>query len=312
MGVRAVPIVSLVLALLSPGCLLLASEAGEDLWLERPVHAWATAEMGLVEALPARSAAVATGGFFRAWAEGDDYPTWRAEPAPRDLLVTGVSVHLVVRATGPVVETARFPDIMVYAGGGESWLGYGSAQTEGVLVPGRTYEFPVDVQGPEGGLWVPRGEQFGVKVVPVMLQEDGADVEVLVGPQGSTVSWHQAPLGAEPRPAVSERVAGTVAGSAYAGEAAPETTSARYPVSLPGDATAFLAWMNVTANEGVPDVDLSLEREDGTVVAFSGTPTPREHLKLAGGAIQAPGDHVIVVTSYGSARASFTLEWAIG
>lgn len=299
-----------VLALTLPGCIVPVLDVAPDADLPLDVTAWAASDLTLVDAPPGEGA-VRTGGFFRAWAEGDDYPTWLAPAAPVDLLVTNVRVHLVLRTTGPVVETTRFPDVMVYAGGGESWLGYGSADTQPVLLPGQPVAFDVDVAGPEGGLWVPAGERFGVKVVPVMLQEDQADVEVLLGPEGTRVDWRQEPLGAAPRPVDVQHGEGELTGSAYAGAAAPESTSARFPLVVPEGAGALVAWMNVTSSDGIPDVDLGLEDPEGNVVAFSGTPTPREHVKLAAPALTTPGEYALVVTSYGSARATFDVAWAL-
>lgn len=298
---------ALALALAAAGCIEVpASTTDGD--PEGPRVGWLTTGFALVENAPAPGA-VETGGFFGSWASGSDYPTWLADPVAEDMLVETLSIRLVVTSTGPVLETARFPDIMVYGGGGDSWLGYNSTQTPSVLVPGEVhaFEFPLDL--PEGGLWVPAGESVGVKVVPVMFQEDGNDVQVLVGPDGSRVEWTQRALGSAPRPPGFTTTTGELQGSAYAGEAAPESTSHRTPVELGPGTQALVAWMNVTAHQGIPDVDLALEAPDGSVVAFSGTPTPRESILLAAPALTKTGTYQLVVTSYGSANAAFSLTW---
>lgn len=272
------------------------------------------ADMTLAEDAPAECA-VKLGGFYRKWAAGDDYATWAAPAGARDVLVESLFVTLRLRATGPVVESVRFPDVMVYAGplaqdGVGSFMGYGETRDETLLVPGQVLEHEFEIALPPGGLWVPADERLAVKVVPVMLQEDAADIEVLVGPAGSAATWIERALGGAPRPDATGTDGGELVGSAYAGGAAPDSTSRRTPVTI-ADGAALVVWMNVTAHDGIPDVDLSLEDADGAVLAFSGTPTPRESLKLAPANLR-PGEYALVVTSYGSARASYEIAWATG
>src|SRR5687768_8275713 len=102
--------------------------------------------MTLTDAPEENVSAARTGGFYEAWAAGEDYPTWVADPFGRDVLVTEALVTLQVRATGPVVESYRFPDIMVYGGSGEAWMGFGSRTDLVAFEPGRTYEVEVTLE----------------------------------------------------------------------------------------------------------------------------------------------------------------------
>jgi hypothetical protein len=226
--------------------------------------------------------------------------------------VLALSVELLVDVTGPVVQSPRFPDLMAYGGAGGAWMGFNSTSEVTVLVPGQTFRWKADLVLPEGGLWLPRGERLGLKVVPVMLQSDAADVVFLVGQEdGSQASWTEAP-GVDVPTAQGPGALGEVAGSAYAGDAAPTTTSHVTKVALEGSPRAFLVWMNVTEAQGVPDVDLAVRDPAGNEVASSGTPTPREFVRLGPDNLRGHGEYEVVVTSYGSARATFSLEWAAG
>lgn len=314
------PTLALALALgLMAGCVATPPEAGPQPGESGEVHAFFTKEMALVAEAPGEEAAVASGSFFQAWAAGRDYPTWRAPTATRDVAIEAVVVDLAVRATGPVVRTFRFPDLMVYAGSGDAWMGINTTQTAPVLVPGTVYTFRLEIPVPGGGLWVPAGAAFGLKVVPVMHQNDQADVEILVGtPEASRASWRETPV-APPVVATWTRGqdAGELAGSEYAGAAAPATARHRTVVEVAAaDATnatgVVLAWMNTTSNEGVPDLDLEIVSPQGESLAFAGTPTPREMLRLAPFNLAGPGEYTLVAHNYGSARARFTLEWAVG
>jgi hypothetical protein len=259
------------------------------------------------------AAAVRAAPFFQAWQAGTDYPTWVADPPASDMRVTSLDVTLFVRATGPVAQSGRFPDIMVYAGNGPSWIGFGSRSDYDAFVPGRTYEIAVPVALPAGGLWISPDAPLGIKVVPVMMQQDQADIEILVGgPEASRVDATAQPLavarGAQTRGSGEGEVTGTI----YAGAAAPATTSARVPIRIPANATYVLAWMNTTSNQGVPDLDLGIEAPNGTALATSGTPTPREALRLSAANLVGEGDYRLVVTTAGSPHATWRVEWTIG
>lgn len=301
----------LLVALLLAGCAV--PEDGLDADAQTVTRgAWFDSAMALSEEPENDTKAVRTGGFFRAWAAGTDYPTWLAPPATRDVLVDEVHVTLHLRVTGPVAETARFPDVMVYGGSGGAWMGYGNATTPSVLVPGQVYKLEVAVAVPVGGMWVPRGGSFGLKVVPVMMQESAADVEILVGGETSRAAWTErgtTGLDEELTPG-SEK--GETTGSAYAGPAAPASVSHAAKVTLDDEPKAIVAWLNTTAHQGIPDIDLAVHAPDGTTLAFSGTPTPKEFIRLHADNLRGPGEYRIVGTSYGSARSSFTLEWRAG
>lgn len=308
---------ALLVALLLAGC---ADAPGEPPAGPSPPAAPAprlahlTSTMGLAPAPEDAEGAVRTGGFFRAWAEGASYVAWRTPAFSEGAVVDNLSVRLALRVTGPVVESARFPDVMVYGGSGESWLSFGSRRDlDSVLVPGRVYEIDVALAPPVGGLAVPAGETLGLMVVPVMHQNEAADVEVLVGgAAGSHANWTEAPLAAPVGAAAPGRADGEVVGSAYAGEQAPPSTRHRTAVDVPAGATGLLVWMNVTQHQGVPDVDLEVVSPDGEAVASSGTPTPREFARLLSPNLAGrAGEWTIVVTSYGSARATFALEWQV-
>lgn len=278
-------------------------------------EAFFTKGMSLVAEAPGEEAAVGSGSFFQAWAAGADYPTWRAAPAERDVAIENVTVDLSVRATGPVVRTFRFPDIMVYAGSGDAWMAINTTQTAPVLTPGTVYTFQLSIPVPSGGLWVPAGEAFGLKVVPVMHQNDQADVEVLVGTaEASRASWTERPVEPPVVPAwTRDEVEGVLAGSEYAGPAAPASARHRAVVEVPANATGvLLVWMNTTSSEGIPDLDLEIVSPEGESLAFSGTPTPREMLRLAPFNLAGPGEYTLVAHNYGSARAQFALGWAVG
>lgn len=301
----------LLAALLLAGCLdQLAAPADEG---PAAREAYFTSGMELNATNEAETTGVRAGSFFQAWAEGVDYPTWRAPAETRDVLVENVTVTLRIRATGPVLETARFPDVMIYGGSGEAWMGFGNATTPPVLAPGTVYSFDVPVAPPAGGLFVPAGERFGLKVVPVMHQNDVADVEILVGgEQGSRAAWTTRPLDL-PRAANATTGAdsGELRGSNYAGPAAPDTVRHRVAVQVNDTPVQLLAWMNTTEHQGIPDIDLSIVGPEGDELAFSGTPTPREMLRLAAPNLQGPGNYTLVATSYGSARAVVSIEWAV-
>lgn len=305
---------ALALALALAGCV--APFAAEEQPAPAPTQrtAFLHSAMKLADAAEENASAVRAGSFFRAWAAGADYPTWLADPPAEDALVTALNVTLFVRATGPVVESARFPDVMVYAGSGDAWMGYGERRDVSAFVPGTTYELAVEVALPAGGLWLPAGESLGLKVVPVMMQEDDqADVEILLGGDAASgATWTQAPLDVPRGRETRGEATGEVVGTVYAGAAAPPTTSHRTPLAIPPDATYVVAWMNTTENVGIPDIDLSLEGPGGATLATSGTPTPREALRIARQNLEGPGDHALVVTTAGSPRATFTLEWVVG
>lgn len=302
----------LALAVLLAGCAA-PPPAGPDGDAPRARAAFFTPDMALAEDAPPDVAGVRAGSFFRAWAAGTDYPTWRAAPAARDVTVGNVTVDLVLRVTGPVASTFRFPDVMVYAGAGEAWMTINTTPAAPVLLPGQEYAFTLSIPVPQGGLWVPAGEAFGLKVVPVMHQNEQADVEVLVGPDKSRAAWTEAPVAP---PAVAAWTtgadAGEAVGSEYAGPAAPPTARHRTTVEVNGTAPVLLAWMNTTQNQGVPDLDLELVSPDGESLVFAGTPTPREFIRLAPFNLPGPGAYTLVTHNYGSARASFTVEWAVG
>ena len=306
----------LVVAVLLGGCLGGSDEGGgpgpAPGAAEGARHAWLTSGMTLAGAPEAERAAVRAGTFYTAWAQGADYPTWEGEPVASPTRVVNMSVELLVDASGPVVQSPRFPDLMLYVASGGAWMGFNSTQELTVLVPGQSYRWKVDVLLPQGGLWLPSGERLGLKVVPVMMQNDAADVLIHVGQEdGSRLWWTEAP-GVDVATVPGEGAQGEVAGSAYAGEAAPSTTRHRTPVALAGTPRALLVWMNTTSAQGVPDIDLSVLGPDGEEIAFGGTPTPREFIRLGPDNLRGPGEYVIVVTSYGSARATFTVEWATG
>ena len=276
--------------------------------------AFFTSEMALAPEAPPETSGVGAGSFFLAWSEGRDYPTWEDAPVATDVRVENITSTLFLRSTGPVVETVRFPDVMIYAGAGGAFMGFASAKFASVLVPGEVYEVPLALTTPAGGLFIPAGERLSFKVVPVMHQNDAADVEILVGGDAaSTVAWLETPATSpEDLTLTHGDAAGEATGSAYAGDAAPESVRHLTVVPTTSAPRAFLVWMNTTDHTGVPDIDLSLEGPDGAEIAFSGTPTPREFLRLGAANLHEAGDYTIVVTSYGSARATFTVEWLVG
>lgn len=307
--------VALGLLVLAAGCL--APGASTD---DEPA-AWAGARasflhsaMTLAAAPEGNVSAVRTGGFFEAWAAGEDYPTWVADPLPGHARVTSATVTLYVQASGPVVESARFPDIMVYGGAGDAWMGFGSRTDLNAILPGDVLELDVELAMPEGGLWLAPDVGFGLKVVPVMLQQDDtADVEILLGGDTpSSVAWTVEPIDVPDARPESGSSTGEVMGTIYAGPAAPPTTSDRIPLAVPADAVWILAWMNTTDNVGIPDIDLGIEAPDGTPIATSGTPTPREAIRVAGANLPAAGEYQLVVTTAGSPKATVQVEWLIG
>lgn len=305
---------ALALLALSAGCLGLGG--GSDVAaLETGTRtSYFHSAMTLAPEPETNESAVRTGAFFQAWAAGDDYPTWAADPLGADALVTEAIVTLFVSVTGPVVESARFPDIMVYAGSGDAWMGYGERRDLNALQPDQIYEIEVEIDLPQGGIWVPAGEPFGLKVVPVMLQQDErADVMILLGgKRPSAVRWSVAPLELPPSTPTRGSAFGEVIGTIYAGPAAPPTTSASTPLEIPDGAAYVVAWMNTTDNVGVPDIDLSILAPGGETIATSGTPTPREAIRIAGPNLQGGGDYALVVTTAGSPRATYRLEWIVG
>lgn len=304
------PALAVFLAL--AGCLGAGVEpVAEAAPLERVSHF--TSAMTLAEAPEPESSAVGSGSFYLAWQAGEDYPTWLAPPEPVDILVENITVALRVRATGPVAESPPFPDIMVYGGSGGSWIAFGTAVLPPVLAPGERQALDVQVLPPGGGLRVPAGESFGLKVVPVMQQNDAADLQVEVGGEdGTRVAWRVRPVAPVDVTLTSDAVEGATRGSAYAGAAAPPETRHVTPIPLETAPSLLLAWMNVTSHTGVPDLDLALLGPEGDEVAFSGTPTPREFLRLGPENLHGPGEYQLVVTSYGSAEATFRVEWQVG
>lgn len=273
-----------------------------------PAQVWLTSAFTLNADPPLEEETVAAAPFFQAWQAGGDYPTWVADATTGDVLVDALQVTLVVRATGPVVQSARFPDIMVYAGSGPAWMGYGERRDTDAFVPGQTYRVDVTVALPPGGLWISPDAPLGLKIVPVMLQQDQSELEIVVGPHASIATLHALPAPPPRGAPVHAEAEGEVTGTMYAGAAAPATTSQRFPVELPANAT-LLAWMNTTVNQGVPDLDLALEGPSGKVIAGSGTPTPREALRLRPENLEGAGTYQLVVTTAGSPHATFHLDW---
>lgn len=307
----------LACAMLLAGCLSTPSdgeaEDGAPTGRDADQAMWLTGGMGFAAAPEEERAAVRFGSFYAAWAAGDDYPTWESDPFPNSTRVTRLSIRLLVDATGPVLESPRFPDLMAYGGAGGSWIGFASTNNLTHMVPGQPYAWETDLALPEGGLWIPAGERLGLKIVPVMMQNDAADVVVLVGGEdGSAISWTQ-----EAGPSLTATLEagsaeGQTTGSAYAGSAAPASTRHETPVTLDANAQALLVWMNTTQARGVPDIDLAIVGPDGEEIASSGTPTPREFIRLGPQNLRGGGEYRIVTTSYGSAQASFTVEWLAG
>lgn len=306
---------ALLIALaLTAGCLGLGGSPDDPGAVEGPRTAFLHSAMTLADAAEPNASVVRTGPFFQTWAAGGDYPTWVADPLGADVLVTSVKVTLFLRVSGPVVQSARFPDIMVYAGSGDAWMGYGERRDVDAFTPDRLYELEVEVGLPTGGMWLPAAEGFGLKIVPVMLQqEERADVEVLLGGEdASQVEWQVAPLSLPAARLTMGHGNGEVTGTIYAGAAAPPTTSARVPLDIPRGATFVAAWMNTTSNVGIPDIDLSIVGPDGAAIATSGTPTPREAIRIAGPNLAGSGEYALVVTTAGSPRAEFRVEWIVG
>ncbi|HUR70121.1 MAG TPA: hypothetical protein VM370_12825, partial [Candidatus Thermoplasmatota archaeon] len=225
------------------------------------------------------------------------------------------NVTLYIQVTGPVVENPRFPDIMVYGGSGDAWMGFGSRTDYHAFTPGQVYEMEVELAMPTGGLWLAPDVGFGLKVVPVMLQQaNDADVEILLGGENDTasrVAWSYVPLDVPPATPTRGEATGEVVGTIYA-PVPPPTTSHRTPLPLPEGTRYVLAWMNTTENVGVPDIDLSIALPNGTVIAGSGTPTPREAIRIAGPYLAGAGEYGLIVTTAGSPRAQFKLEWIVG
>jgi len=203
---------------------------------------------------------------------------------------------------------------MVYGGAGDAWTAFGSRSDLNAIAPGETLEVEVELTMPEGGLWLAPDVGFGLKVVPVMLQQDEhADVQIVVGgDRGSRVRWSVEPMPVADARAERGDATGEVTGTIYAGPAAPPTTSARTPLAVPPDAAWLIVWMNTTSHIGVPDVDLGVEGPDGALLATAGTPTPREAIRLGGTSLPGPGAYQLVVTTAGAPRAQFTLEWQLG
>lgn len=308
-------LLALALLAFSAGCL---SWGDDDAWPSAevigPRTSFLHSAMTLAPEAETNGSVVRTGAFFQAWAAGDDYPTWVADPMRIDALVTAATVTLFVQVTGPVVESVRFPDIMVYGGSGDAWMGYGERRDLNALQPDQIYEIEVEIGFPEGGMWIPAAEGFGLKVVPVMLQQDErADVLILLGGErASSVAWTVEPLDVPASRPVRGSAEGEVVGTIYAGPAAPPTTSAGTPLEVSEGAAYIAAWMNTTGNVGVPDIDLTIVGPRGEAIASSGTPTPREAIRIAGPNLQGGGDYQLVVTTAGSPRATFKLEWIVG
>lgn len=300
--------VLLALVLLLAGCM--GGAAKQEPPRER--RAWLDAQGSLLDAAPGQGA-VRAGSFYLKWAQGADYPTWRTAPFARDVLVTNLSVDVALRATGPITTSYRFPDLMAYGGSGDAWVAFNRTNLGALLAPGETRRATLDLALPGGGLWVPAGEPLGVKLVPVMTQGDANDIEFLVGPDGSALRWSEAdaPFVVH-APTARDTTSGATTGSAYAGDAAPSTTFSRVAIELPTHPAWLVAWMNVTSDQGVPDVDLFLEDAQGNQLAGSGTPTPREMLRLGPESLPADGKAVLVVASYGSAHATYDLAWVTG
>lgn len=270
--------------------------------------------MTLAEAPEPNASAVRTGGFYESWAAGTDYPTWVGDPLGRDVVVTGANVTLFLQVTGPVVESRRFPDIMVYGGAGDAWMGFGSVTDVTSFQPGEVYEIDVELAMPLGGLWLAPGIGFGLKVVPVMLQQDErADVEILVGGNdtASRVAWTLAQIDVPASTPERGEATGELIGTIYTPVQAP-TTSQRTPLPVEEGSAYVLAWMNTTENVGIPDVDLSIFAPNGDTIASSGTPTPREAIRIAGPNLRGGGEYGLVVTTAGSPRAEYKLEWLVG
>lgn len=295
------------------GCLSPVAPGGETTapWAsERDVYLRST--MTLADAPEDEARSVAMRPFFQAWAAGDDYPTWLLDPTGRDALVTSLHVTLFLRVTGPVLTSARFPDVMVYAGSDDAWMGYGELRAMSAFTPGEVYEIGFEIALPRGGLWLAPDGRLGLKVVPVMTQQEQANVEVLLGPETpSGARLRIEPLEVARGSEVSGDGGGQVVGTMYAQQAAPPTTRHATPIDLPPGASYLVAWMNTTESVGVPDLDLSLVDADGKDVAGSGTPTPREAIRVPAAAL-AGEDASLVVTTAGAPRATFRLEWRIG
>lgn len=304
----------LVLAMVA-GCTSPLGNTTSDAPLAEMRTSFFHSAMSLVAAPEPNQSVVRAGAFYQAWAAGIDYPTWVADPFGADVRVTAAKVTLFLQVTGLVLENENFPDIMVYGGSGEAWMGFGSRSDYVAFQPGQVYTVEVELEMPRGGLWLPPGEGFGLKVVPVMFQQDDeADVEILVGGNdtGSRVVWTTESIELPRARAVRGEATGEVTGTIYAGPAAPATTSERTPLPLDANVVWVVAWMNTTDNVGIPDIDLSIVRPDGAVIAMSGTPTPREAIRVNRENLGGAGDFGLVVTTAGSPRASYKLEWYVG
>ena len=298
------------------GCLSLGADdpRAEAAFAEGERVSYFHSAMTLAARPEENASAVRTGAFFQRWAAGDDYPTFVADPLGSDALVTAATVTLFLEATGPVVESGRFPDIMVYGGSGDAWMGFGDRRDVTALRPGQVVELEVELEFPAGGLWVPAAEGFGLKVVPVMMQQDeNADIRILLGGErASQVRWTVQALRLPSSTPVVGSGQGEVVGTIYAGPAAPRTTSARVALDVPEGSAYVVAWMNTSESVGIPDLDLAIVGPDGETIATSGTPTPREAVRIAGPNLRGGGEYSLVVTTAGAPRASFRVEWVVG
>ncbi|HEX2021365.1 MAG TPA: hypothetical protein VHH36_01520, partial [Candidatus Thermoplasmatota archaeon] len=103
--------VALVLVLLLAGCASAPDAPRPPAGPAAPVarEAFLTSAMTLAPAAEPETVGVRTGSFFLAWSQGADYVAWLGEPRASGALVDDLTVHLALRATGPVVESARFP-----------------------------------------------------------------------------------------------------------------------------------------------------------------------------------------------------------
>jgi hypothetical protein len=134
--------ITIAVVLMFSGCVGSSTSATSKI---SPTEFFLSALMTLDGSPGDETMAVRAAPFFQAWKAGEDYPTWVADPLHSDITITTLNVTLYLRADGPVVQSARFPDIMVYAGSGDAWMGYGERRDVDALVPGQTYRIEIPI-----------------------------------------------------------------------------------------------------------------------------------------------------------------------
>ncbi|HVL48249.1 MAG TPA: hypothetical protein VM889_06815 [Candidatus Thermoplasmatota archaeon] len=263
---------------------------------------------------------VAGGNFFAQWGEPGGYASFIGAPPGGNLLVVGnATVTFFAKANGPAVQAGVFPHFIAYLGTVGILNADGSAQGSAAMRPGDVVETKSDLKLPKGGLLLERDLALQVMLSVVLTQAgargDGSDDVVFLVNSTRTPSRVEFDAILVPDlPAPGEPEAGKLddrlAGSAYAG-AREGASQKSHPLAIPPGTARVFVLLKRDQAAGFGDLDLAIVDANGTEVARGVTPFGVERVLLHPHQLGAGGAWKMVVSNYGSATSTYSLEWRV-